>query len=380
MHICFLTHEYPKESFPHGGVGTFIRTLGRNLVASGIDVSVIGTNYSKRFEFENDEGVNIYRLPFRKFRGMTWFLSSRAVNKKLKELHKNKPIDIVESTELGLAFISKTKGVKYIIRLHGGHHFFSESEMRGINSWKSYQEKRSFRKADQIIGVSNYVLDHTAKYLNFIDKRGPAIYNPVDLLKFHSADPKKAIRGRIFFGGTVCEKKGVRQLILAMPLIREEVSEAHLVIAGRDWKFPDGSSYIDWIQQFIKERDRESISFLGSVDNNQIPALIEASEVCVFPSHMEAMPLAWLEVLAMGKAFVASRTGPGSEIIRDGETGLLCDPLNPRNIADKTLQILKNPSLGLKLGSEARKDVARRFSIEMIVKQNIEFYKTLIRE
>ena len=124
MHICFLTHEYPKESFPHGGVGTFIRTLGRNLVASGIDVSVIGTNYSKRFEFENDEGVNIYRLPFRKFRGMTWFLSSRAVNKKLKELHKNKPIDIVESTELGLAFISKTKGVKYIIRLHGGHHFF----------------------------------------------------------------------------------------------------------------------------------------------------------------------------------------------------------------------------------------------------------------
>ncbi|NMC60215.1 MAG: glycosyltransferase family 4 protein, partial [Candidatus Methanofastidiosa archaeon] len=350
MHICFLTHEYPKDSFTHGGVGTFVRTLSKRLVKHGIDVTVVGVNYTNNLEIENDEGVVIYRIPFRKVRGLTWLISSGSVNKILRRIHKKKPFDIIEATELGLAFISKIKGIKYIIRLHGGHHFFAEAENRGINHWKGFQEKISFKKADKIIGVSNYVLDATSKYIKFDNKRGPSIYNPVDLRRFYSADPQKEIRGRIFFAGTVCEKKGVRQLIMALPLIRKEIPEAHLVIAGRDWKFPDGSSYTAWVQQFIDVSVRGSITFLGPVEHDKIPGMIESSEVCVYPSHMEAMPLSWLEVLAMGKAFIGSKLGPGPEVIRDGVTGLLCNPLDPKDIAEKTLQILKNPALKFKLG------------------------------
>ena len=58
---------------------------------------------------------------------------------------------------MSLAFLPKIKEIKYLIRLHGGHHFFAESEKRKINKWKGFQEKRSFKKADAFIAVSQYV-------------------------------------------------------------------------------------------------------------------------------------------------------------------------------------------------------------------------------
>ncbi|HBE40664.1 MAG TPA: glycosyltransferase family 1 protein [Bacteroidales bacterium] len=378
MHICFLTHEYPKQGFPHGGVGTFIKMLSKNLVSSGVEVSVVGINYSRDDEFENDYGVKVHRLAAKKVKGLTWYLNSSKVNRKLVEIHKADPIDIVESTELGLAFIKKIEGVKYLIRLHGGHHFFADAENKGINRWKSFQEKRSFAKADKIIGVSNYVLDHTAEYLDFKTKRGPAIYNPVDPDRFYQADQSKMKKGMILFVGTVCEKKGVRQLIQALPLIRKEIPEAHVVIAGRDWRFPDGSSYTEWVKQFISEDVKENVTFTGPVNNEEIPGLIEEAEVCVYPSHMEAMPMAWLEVLAMGKALIGSKAGPGPEIINDGVTGLLCDPLNPEDIAEKTIRNLKNQEMGFTLGKAARQEVRKRFSIKKLVQQNISFYQSLL--
>lgn len=379
MHICYLTHEFPKPGFPHGGVGTFVKTLSQSLVNNGIEVTVIGINNIDKDEFEIFNGIEIHRLAMKKVRGLTWALNSMAIDRKIKEVNNKRKIDIIESTELGLAFIRKRKAIKYIIRLHGGHHFFADAENRGINRWKGFQERRSFSKADTIIGVSRYVMDHTAEYIDFSKKRGPVIFNPVDTNRLHISDQSRTIKGRIFFAGTVCEKKGIRQLLLSFPYIRDKVPDAHLVIAGRDWRFPDGSSYTEWVKQFIRPEDVNSIIFLGPVENSKIPGLIENAEVCVYPSHMEAMPLAWLEVLAMGKAFIGSKTGPGNEVVRDGITGLLCDPLNPMDIAEKTIRILSDSQLALSLGNAAREDIIERFSLATIEKQNIEFYTGLLK-
>ena len=59
MHICFLTNEYPKEGFPHGGIGSFVKTLAVALVKQGIKVSVVGMNYTANDESETVNGVNI---------------------------------------------------------------------------------------------------------------------------------------------------------------------------------------------------------------------------------------------------------------------------------------------------------------------------------
>lgn len=378
MHICFLTHEYPKTGYPHGGVGTFVRTLAQELVKKGIEVSVVGINYIEKVEVENDNGVTIYRCKSQKMKGLTWLTNALSVNRKINEIHKQNPIDVVEGSELSLAFIKKIKGVKYIIRMHGGHHFFAEAENRGINKWKGFQEKLSFKKADKIIGVGQYVMDHTANYIDYLRKRGPVIYNPANFEKFFPADSTKIEKGRLFFAGTICEKKGIRQLIMAMPLIKQQFTEVELYIAGRDWHFPDGSSYTTYLKTFIDNSVKDNIVFLGQVLNDDIPGLIEKSEACVYPSHMEAMPLAWIEVLAMGKAFIGSSTGPGPEVVTDGITGLLCNPHEPADIAEKVIFMLKNKEKAKEMGRNARLDILKRFNLNFLVEKNIEFYKSLL--
>jgi glycosyltransferase involved in cell wall biosynthesis len=330
-------------------------------------------------EQENDQGVIIYRLKKQSRKGLTWYLHSQAINKKLHLLHSEKPIDIVEGTELAFAFIQKIPEVKYVIRLNGGHHFFAESENRSINWWKGFQERLSFKKADAIVGVSQYVVDHTSRYLSFEEKKMGVIFNPANLEKFYQADLYKSVKGRIFFAGTVCEKKGIRQLIQAMPVIKKEIPEAHLIIAGRDWFFPEsGKSYTDYVRHFIDSTVQDAVTFLGPVPNTELPKYIESAEVCCYPSHMEAMPLAWIEVMAMGKAFVGSKCGPGPEIIQYGQNSLMCDPLKPDDIAEKVIYMLKHPEEAMKMGARAREFVLQNFSLDIIGKKNIELYQSLM--
>lgn len=378
MHICFLTSEYPKSGFPHGGVGTFVKTIGYELLKKGIKVSVVGINYIEKEETENDNGIMVYRCKPRRIKGLTWFLNSRSLNKRISEIHKTNAIDIVEGAELSLAFIQKITGVKYLIRLHGGHHFFAESENRGINKWKGFQEKRSFRKADAFIGVSNYAIEHTGKYLNFGNKPVRLIHYPINVKHFYKSNQTKTIPFRVAFAGTVCEKKGVRQLIEAMIIITNDFPDTNLFIYGRDWKFKDGRSYIIFLKEQFPENIFEKIHFEGAVDFSVIPEKYELAEVCVFPSHMETTGLVAPEAMLMEKPVVFTKFGPGPEVIRDGVTGLLCDPLNPADIAEKVAYLFKNKHQAREIGKNARLDILQRFSPENIVIQNIDFYRSLL--
>lgn len=379
MHIVFLTHEFPKPGSANGGVGTFVQTLGLWLTESGHKVSVIGINNTEYFEEENHSNLRVYRLPKRKVKGLTWLLQSRSIAQKIYELNFSNPIDVIEGTEMAFAFIPKLKGVKYLIRLHGGHHFFAESEKRGVNWWKGLQEKRSFAKADAIIGVSQYVVSHTSKYINFQEKFKGVFFNPANLQKFNEVDVTKEIKNRIFFAGTVCEKKGIRQLIQAMAIIKNEIPDAELHIAGRDWFFPrTGESFMDYLKQFIGPDLEGSIHFLGPLPNFEIPKYIETASVCCYPSHMEAMPLAWIEVMAMGKIFVGSNLGPGPEIIEDGVNGFMSNPLSPVDIADKIIWVLNNKDKVLELSKNARNFALLNFSLKTLGPRNVELYKSLL--
>ena len=379
MHICFLTNEYPKEGFPHGGVGTFVRTIAHALVEKGIRVSVIGLNYTQTFEALNVEGVHIIRIPKSKVKGLAWYFNSRAVSKTITDLHKKKPIDIIESTELALAFLPKLKGIQYLIRLHGGHHFFAEAENRGINKWKGFQEKRSFNKADAFIAVSNYVKDHTAKYLSYHSKPITVIFNPINSFLFQPQDIV-VNPNNITYAGTICEKKGVRQLIQAFPIVKAKFPKAVLHLYGRDWVFPNGTSYNKMIQdqELSKLGEIEQdVIFHGPIANEEIPNAYAKAAVCVFPSHMETLGLVAPEAMAMGKPVIFTKLGPGPEVISHGETGLLCNPYSPEDIAKQLLWVLENPKKAIQIGVKGRQSVLKHFEITTIVKENIDFYSKI---
>lgn len=379
MHICFLTNEYPKAGFPHGGLGSFVKTMAEALVKKDVQVSVIGLNYTPANETENINGVNIIRIPKSKVKGWAWYFNSKNISKTIAAIHKKNRIDIIEGAELSFAFIPKIKGIQYIIRLHGGHHFFAEGENRGINRWKGFQEKRSFKKADAFIAVSNYVKRHTEKYLNYHNKPIEVIFNPINTQLFQPKDVAIDLNN-ITFAGTICEKKGVRELIQSFPLVKEKFPNAILNLYGRDWFFPDGSSYVKMLLEtelFKLGAYVSDIIFHGAIAFEEIPNAYAKAAVCVFPSHMETLGLVAPEAMAMEKPVIFTKLGPGPEVINEGETGWLCNPHEPKDIANKIIEVLSCYQKASEIAKHGRKSVLKQFEINSIVEKNIVFYNKL---
>lgn len=379
MHICFLTNEFPKEGFPHGGIGSFVKTLAVALVKKDIKVSVVGINYTPNNETETIEGVDVYRLKKNNVKGLSWYFNSKAINKKIEEIHNRTSIDVFESSELGLAFIRKIKSIKYSIRLHGGHHFFAESENRSINKWKGFQEKRSFKKSDGFVAVSKFVKHHTEKYLSYNNKPVVYISNPIDT-DFFKPIVTKEFEHRIVFAGTVCEKKGIRQLLQAFPLVKKAFPNATLEIYGRDWFFPDGKSYIQMLEENELPKLGEvvkDIHFHGSIAYLNIPLVYAEAEVCVFPSHMETQGLVAPEAMAMEKTVVFTKLGPGPETIKEYSTGLLCDPHDPKDIAEKIIWVFSNKEKAKEMGKTARSVVFEKYGLNNVVDLNIDFFQSM---
>jgi len=381
MHICYITGEYPIQNLPHGGVGTFTRSLGYKLVKEGVDVSVIRLAKVSKETLINDNGILVYLVPEETKKPFKFVWNSFRIHKKIKEIHSKQSISIVEKTELGLAILKKLKGINYVIRMHGGHHFFAKAEKRKTEWKKVWQEKKSFKKADSIIAVSKYVAQTTCQLLRLDEKKIKVIYNPIDTNRFYQADENKVELHTIFFAGSIIEKKGIRQLIESLEYLVDDYPDIKLRIAGRDATIPGtNKSYKPVLEKSISDKIRPHIEFLGAIPNFEIPNYIEKSQICCYPSHMEAMPLAWLEVLAMGKIFIGSETGPGPEAVQDNVTGFLVNPHDPKAIANKIKYIFENYKQAIQIGKNARVSILEKFDINNIVTKNLDCYKSILNE
>jgi glycosyltransferase involved in cell wall biosynthesis len=380
MHIVFITHEYPTIGQSNGGVGSMVKFLAEYLTANNILVSVVGVGYTHILGHSIENGVRLFRLPKASKAKFSALKNAVALNRKLSEIHKVDPIDVVETPELGLALLKKLKNVVYIIRMHGGHAFFSHAENRNKEFFKSFLERLSFFRADHIIAVSQYVRDRTFELLGYKNRKAVIIPNPLDLAKFKVDHLPVSIDGKILFVGTIVEKKGIRQLIQAMEMIVEKYPAAHLIVLGRKGKNPKTKEpYFPYLERQIPEIVKDKINFLGSVTQSEVINHIKEAAVCAYPSHMEAHPVAWLEAMGLGKPFVGSITGPGPEVIEHGVNGLLADPFSPEDIAEKVLYLLANPNVAKQIGANARKFVEQKYSLEIIGHKNIEFYRSITK-
>jgi glycosyltransferase involved in cell wall biosynthesis len=267
-----------------------------------------------------------------------------------------------------------------VIRMNGGHRFFAVTLGKKPRPWRSWLESTSFGRADALCAVSRFVGETTRSLLHLGDRPIEILPNPVDVSLFSPRPGVPEEEGLILFVGTVCEKKGVRQLIQAMPGVVARVPRARLIVAGRDSVDPDtGTSYTSGLKGLLPPDLADRVEFLGHVEHAGLPGLIARSQVCIFPSHMESQGIVIVEAMAMGKAVVTSRTGPGPELVDDGISGVLCDPHDPGTIAEAVAAVLGDPGLRRGLGDEARRRAVHDFSTEALVGRNEDFYARCLR-
>ena len=106
--------------------------------------------------------------------------------------------------------------------------------------------------------------------------------------------------------------------------------------------------------------------FLGA--RADLPLWYPLADIVLLPQSVGGANIA-LEAMATGKAIIAARTPIFSELLRDGETGLLVEPGNANELAKAILRLLRDEPLRQRLGENARREVTARFSLARLVDQ-----------
>jgi glycosyltransferase involved in cell wall biosynthesis len=93
----------------------------------------------------------------------------------------------------------------------------------------------------------------------------------------------------------------------------------------------------------------------------------------------ENSPSTIYESFALGKPVIGSRIGGIPELIEDGVNGLLFEPANVEDLAEKIKYLYHHPLLAQKMGISARKKVEEKYSEEEYYKKLLGIYDNLIK-
>lgn len=382
MNIAFLTPEYPHpKTGSSGGIGTSIKNLAKGLLTQGNKVFILVYGQPKDAVFF-DEGIEVRQIKNVKLKGLSWFLTRKKIEKIINHLYKNKQIDLVEAPDwTGITSLIQPKKCPIVIRLNGSDTYFCHIDKRPVKWVNKFHEKRALQKADGLISVSQYTADVTNQVFK-LNKEFTIIPNCIDVSKFQIHENNTINRNTMLYFGTLIRKKG----LLELPSIFNEVvklkPDVQLILVGKDASdiLTGSSSTWELMQPMFSNNAINNVNYIGSVPYSAIKKHIEASAVCVFPTFAEALPVSWIEAMAMKKAIVASNIGWAKEVIDNGVNGYIERPTNHKAYAQKIWELLEDDQLRVKFGEEARKKVLEKFAIDVVAKESVLFYKKILNE
>lgn len=162
-----------------------------------------------------------------------------------------------------------------------------------------------------------------------INKLG--VYENIALM---ASDVKTDKKNNVLFFGRISPYKGIEYLCEAMEIVRKDVPNATLTIAGSGRIYFDinpymKNGYIDLHNRFIK--------------TEEIATMLKQCSICVCPYTDATQSGVIMTSFALSKPVIASNVGGLGEMIDEGKSGLLVEPKNPVALANAILKLLKNP-------------------------------------
>jgi glycosyltransferase involved in cell wall biosynthesis len=385
MKIAFLTPEYPhSKTGSSGGIGTSIKNLAVGLLAQGHAVRVLVYGQQEEGLFD-DNGISVQQIRNVKFKGLSWLLTRKKLERIINQLYAHKEIDLVEAPDwTGITSFIQPEKCPIVIRLNGSDTYFCHLEHRPVKWNNQFHEKRALQKADGLISVSQYTAEVTNEVFG-LKKEFTIIPNSIDTTLFKKSDSAELIpplggKGVLYFGSLI-RKKG----LLELPLIFNEVirknPEAQLILVGKDVPDIVSGKVSTWqmMQELFTVEALQNVRYLGSVPYKEIKKQIALARVCVFPSFAEALPVSWIEAMALQKSIVASNIGWAKEVIDNGVDGFLVNPKEHQEYAKRILALLENPELQKQFGIASRQKIVTTFSMQIVAKQSILFYENIIK-
>jgi glycosyltransferase involved in cell wall biosynthesis len=364
MNILFLTTHLNT-----GGITSYLLTLGQGLVKGGHKVLVASSEGNCVPDFKA-AGIRFVKTNIRTKSEVhpKLLLALPALNRLIHEeniniIHTQTRVTQVLGYGLGCC-----SGVQMVTTCHG---FF---------------KPRWFRKTfpcigQAVIAISKPVEQHLIEDFGINPKKVHLIANGIDLDRFvvTNAQKRQDMRQKWNVGqgpvigiiARLSDVKGIDILIKAMPLVLKEIPSANLMIIGLG---PQESNLKKLVQDLSL---KAQVRFENTV--NKTEELLPIFDVFVMPSLMEGLGLSVMEAQACGIVVVASKVGGLVDLIEDGKSGYLVPSHDPAVLAQRIIEVLKNPETAKAMAGQARLNIERHFSAQGMVTETLKLYEQYSR-
>jgi glycosyltransferase involved in cell wall biosynthesis len=243
--------------------------------------------------------------------------------------------------------------------------------------------RRAVGRSAAVTCISTFVRDIVERaYPSGGHGRPMVVPHGVDTKEFHPGVCGDGIRERYRVGRKeklvltvqrLFPRKGVQHFVKAAAIVRRERPEARFLIVG------DGPERAG-LEALTREVGLGRVlEFAGRVDSSQLPAVYAASDVFAFHTYHEGLGIVLLEAIASGRPVVTTVAGGTTDIIREGENGLLVPPGDDRALADAVVRLLGNESEARTLAAGGRAIAEREYDWEVVTDRYLEIFQRVVR-
>jgi len=360
LKILFVLHLPPPV---HGSavVGGFIRN--NSLISSSFDCRFINLGTSESL---NDIG----RYNFRKFfRYLSLIFQSK------KQLLIFRPhLCYFTPTARGIGFY-KDALIISIFKIFGFRtvfHFHNKGVSRNQGRFFDNLLYRFIFHNSNVILLSQYLYPDIQKYV----PQSRVFYCPngipgLEDERLKEKDKSSGYVPEILFLSHLNKSKGVLVLIETCALLKEKELNFHCTIAGgADELTPEQ------VEEVINERSLETfISVVGPKYGEEKIKLLKASNIFVYPSYNDCLPLILLEAMQFSLPIVSTCEGAIPDAVDDGISGFLVPQKNPYILSEKLAVLIRDPELRVNMGMAGLAKYKRDFTLERFEEKIVEILK-----
>jgi glycosyltransferase involved in cell wall biosynthesis len=284
-----------------------------------------------------------------------------------------KKIDLLHSHDISGAFVGTLLKIPTILTLHGM--VWKELDfypgMYSKFTFKLHMQRLKYasRRLKKLIAISPYVTREIDQFLTTGVPDTEVIENPIADVFFEQEKQEK--EGLIIYPAYVNPLKNQYTLIEALSRLKKDNIRFHCILPGliRD------SEYYTRLQKLIHSFHlEEDVTIPGPLPLEQMLRLYTEASIMVMTSYQETAPLIIAEAMATGTPVIASRVSGIPSMVSEDTSGLLIDPHDPQEIADKIELLLHDRALRTKMQKESRKIALSRWKSEVITDKLIDLY------
>jgi len=241
-----------------------------------------------------------------------------------------------------------------------------------------------YRRVDYAVAISRVIAQNLLATHPLPAAKVGVIYHGVDVAEFERArERREQVRREFGFGpdhlaigimGRLEPHKGHLEFIAMAERVAPVLPEARfLIVGGETVGEEEKAERIRARWRSSPVRDRIVLAGFRS----DVPAVLAAMDLFVFPSHAEAFGLVLIEAMAAGLPVVTSNCDGVLDVVEEGVTGWMVPPTDVDGLANHVLAVARDLQLRQKI-SRAAVEVARfKFSRERMVDEIVSLYTEL---